>query len=113
MATVILPIEPSMNQKFTCTLPVDARNITLDFSLIYNSPAGYWFMSITDHETGELLIDSLPLLPGDYPAANLLSQYKYLGIGSAALVSSVGDDSMPTFDSLGKTHQIIWSDNID
>ncbi|USG65158.1 hypothetical protein NDK47_24045 [Brevibacillus ruminantium] len=111
MANTILPITPRMNQEFTCTLPVDSRNITLDFSLTYNSPAGYWFMSIKDHETGALLIDSLPLLPGEYPAANMLSQFSYLGIGSAVLISVSGDDSMPTFESLGREHLIAWGDN--
>lgn len=112
MPTTILPIAPGMNQTFTCTLPVDDKNITLDFSLTYNSPGGYWFMSITNHDTGELLINSLPLLPADYPAANLLKQYSYLGIGSAAIFSVSGDNSAPTFESLGKDHIVIWSDNV-
>ncbi|MGG3884358.1 phage baseplate plug family protein [Brevibacillus panacihumi] len=112
MATTILPITPGMNQTFTCTLPVDNKNITLNFSLTYNTPGGYWFMSLTDHETGELLIDSLPLLPGEYPSANILRQYAYLGIGSAVIFSINGDNSAPTFDSLGKDHLLIWSDNI-
>jgi len=112
MATTILPIVPGMNQNFTCTLPVDDKNITLDFSLTYNSPGGYWFMSIADHETGKLLIDALPLLPGEYPSANLLGQYSYLDIGSAMIVSVTGDNSTPTFDSLGKEHLVAWSDNV-
>ena len=111
MPSIILPIVPSMNQNFTCTLPVDSKNITLDFSLTYNTPGGYWFMSITDHETGKLLVDSLPLLPGEYPAANLLSQYSYLEIGSAVLVSVTGDGTMPTFESLGRDHFVLWGDN--
>lgn len=70
-------------------------------------------MSISDHDTGERLIDGLPLLPGDYPGANLLGQYRYLNIGSMALVSATSNDSMPTFDSLGKEHFVVWSDNVD
>jgi len=111
LATTLLPIAPGRNQTFTCTLPVDNKNITLNFSLTYNSPGGYWFMSISDHETGEMLIDSLPVLPGEYPSANLLGQYSYLGIGSAVLISASGDNSMPTFDSLGREHLIAWGDN--
>ncbi|NRS20585.1 hypothetical protein HP398_29640 [Brevibacillus sp. HB1.4B] len=111
MPTTILPIIPGMNQTFTCTLPVDNRNITLDFSLTYNALGGYWFMSITDHLTGTLLIDSLPILLGKYPAANLLEQFSYLGIGSATLISTSGNDDMPTFDSLGKNHLVVWGDS--
>lgn len=112
MSATILPIMAGKNQKFTCTLPVDDKNITLDFSLTYNSPGGYWFMSITDHESGVLLIDSLPLLPGDYPSANILKQYSYLGIGSAVIVSADKENSTPTFESLGKDHFIVWNDNV-
>lgn len=69
-------------------------------------------MSITDHETGNMLIDALPLLPGEYPAANLLEAYRYLGIGSAYLVSVSQVDSIPTLESLGTEHLIVWSDNV-
>ncbi|MGD8188575.1 phage baseplate plug family protein [Brevibacillus ginsengisoli] len=112
MSSILLPITPEMNQSFTCTLPVDDKNISLEFSLTYNSPGGYWFMSIADHDTGTLLIDALPLLSGEYPSANLLGQYSYLGIGSAVLISKSGDNSMPTFESLGREHLIAWGDNL-
>ncbi|WP_289141556.1 phage baseplate plug protein [uncultured Brevibacillus sp.] len=69
-------------------------------------------MSITNHDTGEKLVDAIPLLPGEYPASNLLAQHDYLNIGSAVLVSATNDNSMPTFDSLGKEHFILWSDNL-
>ncbi|QDX92073.1 hypothetical protein EEL30_06635 [Brevibacillus laterosporus] len=69
-------------------------------------------MSITDHETGKLLVDALPLLPGEYPTANLLESHGYLKIGSAVVVSANGDNSAPTFDSLGKDHLVVWSDDV-
>ncbi|MCR8961667.1 hypothetical protein NW800_00385 [Brevibacillus laterosporus] len=69
-------------------------------------------MSITDHETGKLLVDALPLLPSEYPVANLLGPYDYLGIGSAVIVSVSKEHSMPTFDSLGRDHLVVWSDNL-
>ncbi|WP_419877667.1 phage baseplate plug family protein [Brevibacillus centrosporus] len=112
MAAVLLPIRPSTNQKFTCTLPVRNQNITLEISLTYNQREEYWFMAISDHTTGIMLIDSLPLIAGTYPAANLLGPYEYLGIGSAAVVSANGDDSTPTFESLGKEHFVVWYDNL-
>lgn len=112
MATTVLPIMPATNQTFTCTLPIGSENITLDFSLTYNTPGGYWFMGIADHSTGNSLVDALPLVPGDYPAANLLGPHKYLNIGSVVLMSVTDDNSMPTFDSLGKDHILVWSDNV-
>ena len=112
MANVILPITPGMNQDFTCTLPVGDKNITLGFTLTFNEPGGYWFMSISDHDTGITLISALPLLPGEFPAANLLSQHDYLNIGSVFLLSVTNENSMPTLDSLGKEHIVVWSDNL-
>ncbi|MBG9773571.1 hypothetical protein ABD71_10965 [Brevibacillus laterosporus] len=68
---------------------------------------------ITDHETGKMLVDAIPLLPSEYPAANLLDSHSYLKIGKAVIVSLNGDNSMPTFDSLGKEHLVVWSDDIE
>lgn len=112
LASVILPIVPSMNQSFVCTLPVGDKNITIDFTLIFNEPGGYWFMGIANHDTGKKLADAIPLLPGEYPAANLLAQHDYLNIGSAVIVSATNDYSIPTFSSLGKEHFVMWSDNL-
>ncbi len=69
-------------------------------------------MAIANHDTGERLVDAIPLLPGEYPAANLLAQHEYLNIGSAVLLSSANDNSMPTFNSLGKDHFVLWTDNL-
>ncbi|MCM3141655.1 hypothetical protein [Brevibacillus sp. MER 51] len=112
MATTILPITPATNQTFTCTLPVGNKNITLQFTLIYNAPGGYWSMSVKEHDAGVMLIDALPLLLGEYPAANVLKQHSYLGIGSAVVISLTEDRAI-TFESLGKDHLIVWTDNID
>ncbi|MGG1268008.1 hypothetical protein [Brevibacillus laterosporus] len=60
-----------------------------------------------------MLVDAIPLLPSEYPAANLLDSHSYLKIGKAVIVSLNGDNSMPTFDSLGKEHLVVWSDDIE
>ena len=39
---------------------------------------------------GNLLVDSVPMLTGYYPAANLLCQFVYLGIGSAYIINASG-----------------------
>lgn len=110
LASVVVPLTPSSNQSLSCTLPVDSGNITLKFQFTYNSIAGYWFVSVTD-KTNRLLLDSVPLVTGNYPAANLLRQYQYLGIGSAYVVpASSGLSGIPDFDSLGTNYVLIWSD---
>lgn len=119
MPQVVIPITAGTNQTFTCTLPVDSGNVTLTFSFTWNTPGGYWFMSVTDN-TNTLLLDAVPVLTGQYPAANLLRQYQYLGIGSAYLVpvSSTLPDN-PDFNTLGTsttstapTFLLIWMDSV-
>lgn len=112
MSSVVIPIASGSNQTVTSTLPVDSNNVTLTFSFTWNNQGGYWFMSITD-STGNLLIDALPIITGDYPAANLLKQYAYLGIGSAYLVpASSGLQDNPDYSDLGTDFVLVWSDNV-
>jgi hypothetical protein len=111
MAYKIVPLIPNANQSFTCTLPIDAKNMTLAFSFIYNGIGGYWFMSVTDVKTKTLLLDAVPLVTGEFPAADLLGQYGYLGIGSAVIVptSSMASD-IPDGTNLGTDYVLVWGD---
>lgn len=107
----IVPLTPN-NQTLNCQLAIDGTNKTLTLTITYNPPAGYWFMAISD-SNGNKLLDSVPLLVSDYPAADILGQYTYLGIGSAAIVpasslpSSVLDDT-----NLGTEFFLVWTDTI-
>lgn len=111
MAYKIIPLTPNANQSLTCTLPIDNKNITLSMTFTYNDPGGYWFMSITDAKTNTLLLDAIPLVTGEYPAADLLGQYEYLGIGSAVIVptSSVASD-YPDNTNFGTDFVLCWGD---
>lgn len=112
MPSAIVPITPETNQRFTITLPVGSGNITLTFQLTWNAIGGYWFLSITD-KSGNLLLDGVPVITGQYPAANVLRQYQYLGIGSAYLIPvSSGLPDGPDFSNLGKDYVLVWSDNV-
>ncbi|RKN74996.1 phage baseplate plug family protein [Paenibacillus ginsengarvi] len=113
MATKIIPIIPGKNQIFMCTLPVDDRNITLGFTFTWNGQGQYWFISVTDTRSKQLLIDAVPLVTGKYPAADILGQYTYLGIGSAAVVPvSVTVEGIPTIDNLGTDFVLVWTDTV-
>ncbi len=111
LASVIVPISSGTNQTVTCTLPVDSGNVTLTFNLTWNSIGGYWFMSITG-ANNNLLLDAVPVITGAYPAANLLRQYQYLGIGSAYVVptANTGLPDNPSFSDLGTDFVLVWSD---
>lgn len=114
MATKIVPLQSSPNQNFTCTLPIDAKNITLAFTFTWNGIGEYWFMSITDSRSNTLLLDAVPLVTGLFPATDLLGQYTYLGIGSAAIVpvSSLSAADIPDETNLGSEYVLMWGDTI-
>lgn len=114
MAYKIIPLTPKANQRFVCTLPVDGKNITLAFSFTYNSIGEYWFMSVVDVKTNTQLIDGVPLVTGEFPAADLLGQYEYLGIGSAVVapVSSLASGDLPKFENLGTEFVLVWGDTV-
>ncbi|WP_062306562.1 phage baseplate plug family protein [Alicyclobacillus sendaiensis] len=111
MPSVVVPITSGTNQTVTCTLPVNGGNVTLTFSFTWNDVGDYWFMSITDNN-GNLLLDAIPVITGQYPAADILRQYQYLNIGSAYLVpASAGLPDNPSFDDLGSDYLLVWTDN--
>jgi hypothetical protein len=120
MAQVMIPIVQGFNQAMTCTLPVNGSNVTLTFQFTYNTPGGYWFVSITD-VSNNLLLDAIPLICGS-PPYDIVAPYQYLQIGSAyVLPTSSGLPDIPDFDTLGSpqtqstapTFQLVWSDNFN
>ena len=93
MSLQVVPIANSPNQTLTVQLQVDGAPLTLNLTVSYEEMCGYWVMSISD-SNNNLLIDSIPMLCGSYPAANLLAQQKYLGIGSCYLINKA--NQVPT-----------------
>lgn len=109
-AAQIVPLTASPNQQFNVNLQVDGAPLTLELNLSWNEMAGYWVMSIADSK-GNLLVDSLPLITGWYPAANLLAQFGYLKIGSAFILNQGNTFSdYPTRNDLGSGFVLLWGD---
>lgn len=107
----IVPLTPN-NQTLSCQLSIDGTNKTLTLTITYNTPAGYWFMAVKD-SNGNKLLDAVPLLASDYPAADILGQYTYLGIGSAAIVPASSLPSVTLDDTnLGTEFFLIWTNTI-
>lgn len=106
----IVPLDSSANQSFTVSLSVDDNILTLQLVIGFSEMAQYWVMSISDNQ-GNLLLSSIPLITGDWPAANLLAQYGYLQIGSAYIINAgqVAID-YPDNVSLGTDFYLLWSD---
>jgi hypothetical protein len=110
MAAQIIPLDNSPDQSFTVSLSVDGSLLTLQLNVYFSEMANYWLMDIFDNQ-GNPLLASVPLLTGSYPAANILQQYGYLGIGSAFLLNvSASPLDHPDKNSLGTDFILIWSD---
>jgi hypothetical protein len=98
MALQMIPLTTSPNQSATLSLVVDGAPLTVNITISFNEMSGYWILSISD-AANNLLVDSIPMITGGYPAANLLEQQRYLGIGSwyvvnvSNIVATVGGET--------------------
>lgn len=108
----LIPLDSTPNKSFSCLVPVDGVNRSFSLHLAYNLVGEYWTMDIGDADTGEALVTALPLLSGEYPAANLLEQWACLGIGSAVIVpiGIATAESDPDLTNLGADYALVWSD---
>lgn len=106
----IIPLDNTPNQTFTAVVTVNGQNINLGFNLSFNETAGYWVMTIND-SNGVILVDSIPIVTGAKPAANLLEQYAYLDIGSAYLLNVTNSPmDWPDDTNLGTDFVLAWGD---
>jgi hypothetical protein len=100
----------SANQTIQMSTTIDDESVTLNLTFCYNEIAEYWVMSITD-DSNTLLLDSIPILTGEYPAANILGQYAYLGIGSLYCINSDNYNAdYPDDNSFGNHFVLYWGD---
>lgn len=107
----IIPLTSSPNQSLSVNLQVDGAPLTLELQLNWNEMAGYWMLAISD-AAGKLLVDSLPLLTGWYPAANVLAQFGYLKIGSLFILNegTSSFEDYPLRNDLGSNFVMLWGD---
>jgi Domain of unknown function (DUF6983) len=98
------------NQQLPVSLIVDGKTLNLNLGISFNEMAQYWLLTIWD-QFGNLIRDSIAMVTGGYPAANLLSQCAYLAIGSAYVIN-VGDaaSDYPGANDWGANFQLLWSD---
>lgn len=110
MADQIIPLTNAPNQSLAASLTVDGNPLALQLDIRFSEIAAYWVMTISD-ANGNLLVDSMPMITGAYPAANLLAQHRYLAIGSAYIVNASGVASdYPDNTNLGTDFLLVWSD---
>lgn len=112
MGYKIIPLTTDPDQNFKCTLPVDGKNLNLYFRLRYNTEGDCWIMTVYDSNRN-ILLDSIPLVTGEYPSADILGQYEYLGLGSTCVIN-IGNTEMdiPDATNLGTDFVLVWGDTV-
>lgn len=106
----VIPLTSDPNQSLKVTLNIDDGLVSLGLFFRYNEIANYWTMAVSD-SAGNLLVDSIPILCSDFPAANLLEQFAYLEIGSVYVINVSGTSaSSPQSKDLGTDFPLVWGD---
>lgn len=113
MANQLVPLTTNPNQTFQIALNINNGVTTLTLSIDYNEMANYWVMGVTDIN-GNVLLQSVPLITGTFPASNILQQYQYLNIGSAYVINASNADinDYPNATDLGTDFVLVWGDNV-
>jgi hypothetical protein len=113
-----LALTSKPNQEFRTTLQINEENVSFLFRFSYNLIADYWTMKVTNTSTGEILLDSIPLVTGvNYTSTlNILRPFGYLAIGEAYLAPIVSKPTtdFPNDENLGKDKEfvLVWEDNL-
>lgn len=112
MPAQVIPLDNSPQQTLQVALNVDGGIVRLQLEIYFAEMAAYWLMNISD-ANGNLLVASIPLITGSWPAANLLAQFGYLRIGSAYIINAgqVADD-YPNASLLGNSFVLLWDDTV-
>jgi hypothetical protein len=112
MSIQIIPLTSDSIQQFQVNISVNNVILNLALTVEWNRVGGYWVMSVTNVITGILLLDSIPLICGNYPAANILGPYLYLNIGAAYIINASGVPlDIPGENDLGTDFVLFWTDN--
>lgn len=107
----IVPLTTSPNQNLIVPLNIDGAVRDQQLYLHYNEIAHYWVLTFID-ANGVTVLDNIPLITGDFPAANILGQFAYLGLGSVYILnaSQVDDPNYPKGSDLGTDFLMVWDD---
>lgn len=115
MAWSVIPLDTTPDQILNISVEVENNNLALILHLRYNTEGEFWHMDVSDGNSGEMFISNMPLVTGEYPAANILRQFAHMGLGIAVVLpvtnQTAGD--IPGLDDLGTDFVLIWgSDDV-
>lgn len=103
MALSLICNTADLNQLDRTVVEIDGKNRTLFIKLRWHKKISRWMMSVFD-EANNPVLRNIPIVGGfDYPSADLLYQFYYLGIGHAASFPFEDDPSTenPSYNNLG------------
>lgn len=107
-----IPLTNSPNQTFSVTVPVNGENKDFTFNLSYNEQAGYWFLTLSDSISQEIIFSQLPLLCSFDGFSNIITQLSYKLIGSIYIAPlQETANSMPNDEDIGTKYILVWGDN--
>lgn len=95
-----IPLQAATPQQ----LNVSLNGVQYQFTVRYNSQNNAWTLDIAD-SSGDAILMGIPMITG----ADLLAQYKYLGIGGQLICQTDNDiTAVPTFTNLGQTSHLYF-----
>lgn len=109
-----IPLTSEPNQEFEVTLQINEENKNYKFNVSWNRVGKYWVMTITDQYTGEIILDSVPLVSGGDATSDILLPYYSLSIGACYLINIVDSPSSdsPNEENLGTEFVLVWDGEI-
>lgn len=113
MSWVIVPTSPAPDNTMSVLLDIDGDKKTYILRFRYNLIGEYWWMDIRDGTTNQMIASGIPLVTGDFPAANLLEQLHYKNIGKVVIVALTQNPptEIPNVSNLGIEFAMVWGDN--
>ena len=113
----LLPVNSFPRQVMTLNVVLDGEPLQAQIELRYLPAPDQWFFSLRDHETGELLVNMIPLICSRGEINDLLLPFRHLrggkGIGSLICLRA-GEETEKQDPGEGELEafNLIWTDQI-
>jgi len=115
MTGYLLPLGDEPWQVITLDVMIDGEEFHAQAEIRYLPAPDRWFLSIRDHASGELLVNTIPLVCSYEAPNDLLLPFRHLrggrGLGTFLCLRATDDPETPdpTEKNL-KEFQLVWSD---